>query len=187
MGIAGNEAADCAAKDAAGGQVTESKKLPWLLRKDLPWSKSASKQDFHTRLKDAALTAWRTSAQFQRRGKILSNKLTKRHRETLTELPRGAASIWTQVRTAHVPLNAHVHRIHVADSPTCQRCFAYNKTVEHVLLHCPTYNTQRRTIRQHIRRARGSVGKLLSSNANAVPIVNFIAATHRFPWLKLVI
>lgn len=146
MGIAGNEAADRAAKGAAGGQVTESKRLPWLLCKDLPWSKSASKQDFHTCLKDAALTAWHTSVQFRLRGEILSKKLTKKHRETLTELPRGVASIWTQLWTAHIPLNAHLHRIHVANSPTCQKCFAYNKTVEHLLLHCPMYNTQCHTI-----------------------------------------
>ena len=38
-----------------------------------------------------------------------------------------------------------------------------------------------------LRRARGSVGKLLSSNTNAVPIINFIATMHIFPWLKLVI
>ena len=59
-------------------------------------------------------------------------KLTK-------SLPRKQTSLLTQLRTEHIPLQVHLHRIGKADSAQCPSCGHAKETVHHYLLDCPTY------------------------------------------------
>lgn len=58
MGIEGNEEANKATKEAAEGQVSVSKQIPGFLRKVLPRSKSAAKQEFRMVVKAATKEVW---------------------------------------------------------------------------------------------------------------------------------
>ncbi|KAI9057814.1 hypothetical protein FKP32DRAFT_1526428, partial [Trametes sanguinea] len=60
-GIPGNEAADDAAKEAAGGRTSPSADLPRCLRKPLPLSASKARQVFKAKLERRAKERWQTS------------------------------------------------------------------------------------------------------------------------------
>ena len=65
-GIPGNEAADKAVCEAAEGQVTTTRRLPRLLREELPYSKSAAQQTDRRDLKDMAAALWKCSTRYAR-------------------------------------------------------------------------------------------------------------------------
>ncbi|KAF5310641.1 hypothetical protein D9619_008098 [Psilocybe cf. subviscida] len=66
MGVAGNEAADEAARVAAEGNTTSTRRLPALLRTPLPHSKSTAKQHCQKRLKRRCQKVWQHSPRFSR-------------------------------------------------------------------------------------------------------------------------
>ncbi|KAF9463124.1 hypothetical protein BDZ94DRAFT_1164499, partial [Collybia nuda] len=61
QGINGNETADKEAKKAAAGESSNTQHLPKLLAARLPWSKSALKQGFNTKLKKKVKKLWTMS------------------------------------------------------------------------------------------------------------------------------
>ncbi|KDR80086.1 hypothetical protein GALMADRAFT_44463, partial [Galerina marginata CBS 339.88] len=68
--IEGNEEADREAKRAAQEGSSDQRDLPAPLRKKLPHSKSATRQNFVQKLKKAAKKEWATSPRFQRMEKF---------------------------------------------------------------------------------------------------------------------
>ncbi|KAJ7659009.1 hypothetical protein B0H17DRAFT_842174, partial [Mycena rosella] len=56
-------------------------------------------------------------------------------------LSRPQCSVWTQLRTSHIGLNAFLYRFHLAPSPDCPLCLV-PKTVPHFLLSCPRFRRQ---------------------------------------------
>jgi len=75
-----------------------------------------------------------------------------------TELPRLHIPINRRVDTAifrlktgHCGLNNHLFRLHLTQSPTCPSCQDSPETVEHFLLHCPSYATARSILRSNLR------------------------------------
>jgi hypothetical protein len=50
-----------------------------------------------------------------------------------------------QLRTQHIPLNAHLNRIKPRITPTCLMCNYNQETVTHRLLECPTLSDLRQT------------------------------------------
>jgi len=90
------------------------------------------------------------------------------------------ASFLVQLRTGHVPLQKHLHRIGKVESPVCPACRTGDGTVYHYLMVCPAYTIQRRCIVGHMRRAARSVGTLLS-NPKAFPhLFKFIHDSRQF-------
>ncbi|KIY51166.1 hypothetical protein FISHEDRAFT_38154 [Fistulina hepatica ATCC 64428] len=65
----------------------------------------------------------------------------------LDDLPRPAASILTQLRTQHVPLNDYLHRITAIESLLCEACGDENETLIHYLLRCPAHERAQLPIR----------------------------------------
>ncbi|TFK58857.1 hypothetical protein BDN72DRAFT_781493, partial [Pluteus cervinus] len=54
-----------------------------------------------------------------------------------------------QLRSGHIPLQAHLHKIHATASPLCARCQLREKeTPFHVIMRCPAYNAQREELRK---------------------------------------
>jgi hypothetical protein len=66
MDIVGNDRADAEAKKAATVGSSITRKLPAPLRKTLPQSKSAVRQEYHRKIKLAAVKVWSTSPRFDR-------------------------------------------------------------------------------------------------------------------------
>ncbi|KAI0364125.1 hypothetical protein BV20DRAFT_924784, partial [Pilatotrama ljubarskyi] len=68
--VAGNEAADAAAKAAAHGRSSPRRQLPRSLWGPLPQSATRSRQNFASKLSARAAEGWRTSGRGIRLAKI---------------------------------------------------------------------------------------------------------------------
>ena len=70
--IAGNEAADAAARSATEGNVSLDNHLPEFLQVGpLPYSKAALRQAFHAKIKRMAAELWQHSPRYQRTNQIV--------------------------------------------------------------------------------------------------------------------
>jgi ribonuclease HI len=111
QGIQGNEDADQAAKQAAGGSSSRARSLPKLLRKPLPTSKAAVKLILSRKLQARALKWRHNSPRYHEASRIDPNMPSKHFLQDIEDLPRPHPSILLQLRTGHAPLNYFLHKI----------------------------------------------------------------------------
>ena len=101
-------------------------------------------------------------------------------RKTTDQLSRRQAALLIQLRTGHIPLHKHLHRIGKVKSPRCPACISDDESVHNYLLMCPAYAIQRRRTERALRRSTRSINTLLS-NPKAFPhIFKFVSDTRRF-------
>jgi hypothetical protein len=107
----------------------------------------------------------------------------RKYLDLIADLPRRQASIITQLRTGHAPLNVYLYRITARDSPDCPHpsCAGRWETVFHYLIECPAYSKHRndKLLKKHGRRAE-KIAYLLSDPSCIADTVKYIAATKRF-------
>ena len=179
-GVAGNEAADKAAKEAAAGRSSAPRELPRELRKKLPHSASRARQNYTQELKALAARRW-TEAPRARRMKNVDETLPSgRYAKLVKPLARRHANLLTQLRTGHVPLYAHLHRISRSLTSTCPTCGEASETPTHYLLDCPTYTIHRAVHFRTLGREGRKLSVLLNSKAALRPLFTYINATERF-------
>ena len=182
VGIVGNEEADVAAKAASAGACSARKALPKQFRKPLPISKSAAKQYFNAKLQEAAREAWHMAPQARKLKGIISEAGSKKHRKAIARVDRSTGSLWTQLKTGHIGLNAHLHRIKISETAACTACKQYNETVDHVLRHCRAYDEPRLQLRRHAKRDMTTLQKLLGNDNNITYVTTFVKKTKRLTW-----
>jgi len=78
------------------------------------------------------------------------------------------ASLLIQLRTGHVPLQAHLFRIGKVESLVCPMCHKADETISHYLTAFMVFTTQRGHMERHLQRASKSVSTLLM-NPKAFP------------------
>ena len=120
MDIVGNDKADREAKKAVTHGSSPLHKLPAPLRKTLPWSKSAVRQEYHRKIKKAAMRFWSCSPRFDQMALIDPDFSHNKFAKLTRNISRNQASILFQLQSGHVPLNTYLHRINKTDSPICQ-------------------------------------------------------------------
>ncbi|KAJ7450369.1 hypothetical protein FB451DRAFT_945181, partial [Mycena latifolia] len=102
-----------------------------------------------------------------------------RFRKLTSHLPRKHASLLFQLRTHHVPLARHLHRLRKLPSPICPCCGEADETVDHYLRHCPAHDYARRLLYANNPLAR--YPKHLLSDLKFLPgLFTFIQRTGRF-------
>jgi hypothetical protein len=97
-----------------------------------------------------------------------------------TPLPRKAVSILTQIRMGHALLAKHLHHIGKADSPTCPACQQHDKTIEHLILHCPAHHDARQTLHNKVGEENIVIAKLLTMLKTLQALFHFIVMTGHF-------
>ncbi len=97
---------------------------------------------------------WSTSTRFRRTCRIdrQMSSIGRQYLRLVGTRPKSQASIITQLRTGHVPLNAFLARIKKVDSPLCPSCHRTNESVLHYLVECPTHQRIQRRHRQRPQR-----------------------------------
>ncbi|EJD32287.1 hypothetical protein AURDEDRAFT_77759 [Auricularia subglabra TFB-10046 SS5] len=95
-------------------------------------------------------------------------------------MPRASASIITQLRIGHPPLNKHLHRIKRHEHPTCDACGAAPESVWHFLLECRQHRPHRERMMHALGRGYDRLDTLLSTPSGIKAALKFIAATGRF-------
>ncbi|KAL7280763.1 hypothetical protein ACG7TL_005707 [Trametes sanguinea] len=178
-GVPGNEAADEAAKEAAGGRSSASAELPRALRKPLPLSVSRARQNFKKHLNERAAQRWRTSTRGTRMAEVDPSLPSKKFDELLAALPRRHANLLLQLRVGHIPLQTYFTRIGKTADATCPTCHEEPESVAHYLLRCPTYDLHRAVHFLPLGFSGRNLRTLLNSQDALRPLFKFINATGR--------
>ena len=162
MGIEGKELVDTEAKRAAAGDTSPLHTLPAMLRKPLPISASAARRTLDETNIHAAAAHLAGLKRYPRLRSIDASVPSSQFRKLTANLTRKQASLLVQLRTGHAPLNQHLARMGVAESPTC-----------------PAYATQRRLLYAELTRDAYSISRLLAHPKAMGPLFRFIIATRR--------
>jgi hypothetical protein len=109
----------------------------------LPLSVSATKQVFRAKLRQKWRERWTTSPRYERLKDVTEDFPLSNFRRITKNCTRAQFSLLLQLRSGHIQLNKHLHRIGKTERPICPNCNAAIETVEHFLLNCPTFNDER--------------------------------------------
>jgi len=144
-GIEGNKRADEAAKEAESGESSDPKKLPAFQRHTpLPVSVSATRQVLKKEMKNRWKTEWKTSLRYTKTKGINNSLPSDDYLHIIYQLQCNQASLPTQLRTGHIPLNTVLHHIKHPNTPNCPHWKnGIHKTIHHFLIVCPHYNIAR--------------------------------------------
>ena len=168
-GINGNEKADEEAKGLP----------PFLRRKPLPLSISVTHQLLKTKMKWQWQGKWSSSPQFANVKWINSSLPSDNYLHIIDQLQHNQASILTQLRTGHIPLNLILHRIWRHDTPDCPHCQQGTwETLLHYLLKCPHYAGAWWQL--HVRTAQRSplILFLLSNRKGILHLLYYVSNTN---------
>jgi ribonuclease HI len=179
-GVTGNEEADRLAKKAIEVGSSRQSKLPAPLRSGLPRSRAAAQRALQEGLKKRAERVWKTSPRYGKLKEADETIPSKKFLRLTEGLPRKKASILIQLRTGHVPLQAHLYRIKKADSPICAQCKTGHETVHHYLMVCRAFTEQRRRMQRDGGREASIMAKLMSKEKLIPVLFRYIAQTKRF-------
>ncbi|KAF5392001.1 hypothetical protein D9757_003364 [Collybiopsis confluens] len=183
MEVEGNERADEEAKRAAMGRSSRRRRLPEGLRKGLPRSRTSAVRVFRRDLERRHDERWRRSPRYDRFRDIDPSPATKASREywkLSRHLPRRLVSILTQLRTGHIPLYSHLHKIKCIETPICPCCERHVETVHHYLFQCIAHRNARDRLRSKVGRANMKARKLLTNASLLVYLFKFVNETRRF-------
>ena len=107
---------------------------------------------------------------------MLSNKYQK----LIAEYGRVQASMVTQLRTGHVPLNAYLHRIDKIDSPLFPHCSLDSKSVHHFLFNCRAWRAKCWCMGKVLGHEAKSLRHVLSSAKGIDELLRFLGRTEQF-------
>jgi ribonuclease HI len=179
MDIVGNERADEEARRAATEGSSPSCKLPAPLRKTLPRSKSAARQQYHHEVKLAAVKVWSSSPRFDRMALVDPDLAHTKFAKLTRSISRNQASLLFQLRSGHVPLNTYLNRIRKVDSLICPSCQLYREMVMHYIMRCETHSVARQIMFNAAGRDARNLGKLLSMLELLPHLFRYIRSTGR--------
>ena len=108
----------------------------------LPISSLASKQKYMQELKVWWKDSWACSPRFPKLSKINPTMPSNKFQKLIAGLGRAQASLVTQMRTRHIPLNAYLHRINKIDTPLCPSCSLDSESVHHFLFDCQVWRAE---------------------------------------------
>jgi len=180
--ILGNKLADREAKLAASSPTNATLRhlLPKILRKPLPASISAAKQDHNAKLQNRWLSIWKQSPRYDHMATIDPSSPSKAFTKLTKYLGKKQSSIYVQLRTGHVPLNKHLYRFKCSDTPLCLQCNDERpESVHHFLFECPRYNRERHTLRTKIGQKALSLQCLLADSRAQRALFIYINETKR--------
>jgi hypothetical protein len=81
------------------------------------------------------------------------------------------------LRTRHISLNQHLHRVGKSPTPDCPHREGTMETVQHFLLSCPQYVRERHILSNGLRRSASSIPFLLSNKKASAPLIRYVNST----------
>ena len=90
-------------------------------------------------------------------------------------LSRRQISVLTQMRTGHIALSNHLHRVHLSESPKCPHCPNADEDVNHLLFRCRNRHYPTLSLKSNA----SSVQYLLSDRSSIRHTLNFLNKTLR--------
>jgi hypothetical protein len=184
VGIAGNEAVDARAKEAALGASSALTIPITTFAKPLPTSKAAALAAGAKHFRKRWLSEWSSSPRFAHLSRFDNVTPGKNTEKIYAGLTRPQCSILTQLRTTYIGLNAFLYRFHLGPSPDCPLCLV-PETLSHFLLACPKYRRQRLQLIKKVGTACLTLRLLLGAKSDPKPTVAFARNSGRFPRYSL--
>ena len=184
--VKGNETADKIAKKAAEGRSSAMATLPHILRRPLPKSTSAIKQEFEKTLNSKWIAMWDASPRKPRLAQFGGHFPFNSFRKTLYLLTRNQSSLILQIRSGHFPLNKYLHRINKADTDKCLLCAenqneaATPETINHYLFECQAHAVYREELIDKIGIQQFHLPNIMKDANRIKHLVTFINRTGRF-------
>ena len=184
--VKGNEKVDGLAKEAAEGRSNARLSMPHILRSPVPTSASAIKQQFHSKLNRKWEMIWEVSDRRQRVAIIDDDFPFNSFRKRTYLLSRNQASLMTQIRCGHIPLNAYLVQIGKADTELCQACLDRGdgvhcrETVNHFLFECPSLAQEREVLVGKVGLENFNLHDLMDKTDRIRALAGFIGKTGRF-------
>ena len=126
----GNEDADKIARNAALSETIVTQKF------------TISKTEAKTEIKQYCMKLWEDQYQAETRGSQYKMFQPSIKQNGTPSSDRTATSVILRLRSGHCRLNSHLYRIGTKESPNCGHCQT-QETVEHFLISCPQYESQR--------------------------------------------
>ncbi|KAL6301699.1 hypothetical protein BKA93DRAFT_738260 [Sparassis latifolia] len=123
---------------------------------------------------------WRNSKRRHAFACIDPSLSSTKFEKLIANLPCHHASLLILLRTGHVLLNAHLHRIKHSPMKLCPACKSHIESVQHFLLSCPFYHPHCYVLTQELSCTATLLSKLLSSPRATRPLFRYIHTTSRF-------
>ncbi|KAF9234671.1 hypothetical protein BU15DRAFT_52337 [Melanogaster broomeanus] len=182
-GVIGNERADEEAKEAAKSPRNTSArmKLPLYLRNGtLLSSLSALKQAQKSQSAKRWAREWSLSPRHALATKYGADQPSNTFVKNVAHLTKRHISLLIWLRTGHVSLNQHLHRIKKMDTPNCPNCEDdRQEMIEHFLLMCPHYARERHALQTSLGRVAFSLPFILARPEASKHVIRFINDTKR--------
>jgi ribonuclease HI len=174
--ILGNEQADNIARAAAALATDEPSNLQSL--------KAAVSNNIRKDIHKTWHSHWKTSRTKYTNANQLRN-LSKRTKAEPVKLYTNIESrkhvAWlARLRTGHCSLNKYLNRFNITDSPNCDMCHEAHETVEHYLLQCQLFDSERKELREKVGVMGMRKEKLLGDPKFIQHTLEFVEKTGRF-------
>jgi len=183
--VTGNEKADELAKQAALGQSSPPQELPPILRQPLPLSTTAEKQAYVKELDSMWQEQWQDSPRRPRMELIDKSFPFNKFRKMQNDLTRAQSSLLLQLRSGHIPLNAHLFKLNCSDTDKCLACITRRgvtpakETVTHFLFNCPAYRYERHELDRALGRLNRNLEAILDNRKLTQELLRYIGRTKR--------
>ena len=141
-------------------------------------SVSALRQESTSKIQRRWACCWKTSPHCCHMGGIDKSVPSKKWMLLIKSLPCRQAALIMQLRTGHIRLNKHLHRIHSSDTPYCPSCDenAIELTL-HFLFNCVRYHHKCSILQHNLHRQSHNRSYLLSHPAAILPLLKFVHLT----------
>jgi ribonuclease HI len=178
----GNERADKLAREAAEYDSSPIDRIPAFLRCQLPNQHHGCQEDNQQRHQKTSKTWWTSSPRFAKTKTVDPSLPSDNFIEISNPLNRRQTSLLTQLRTGHVPLNGHLHKLQRSPSPNCPQasCAGATEDTHHLLFSCPRYTHARHHLRRSIGKSEFTISSLLSKKKIITHTLTYLNAIGRF-------
>jgi hypothetical protein len=121
---------------------------------------------------------WILSPRYTRMAQIDDKLPSGKFHKTTAGLTRAQTSLLVQLRTGHIPLNKHLHRIKRSPTPLCPACKRADETVHHFLFDCRAHEHARSRLRHSLGRKSKSLSDLLGRTESRKTLLEYVARTE---------